>query len=141
MEVIKELYNKYNGHDMVSLLSNAVIENASEELKKEYPDKIPFEKLYTEDEMKLRKHVQSFGQYEAEQRMAKEMRAKDIKPTSLLTIENLTKWIEEENKPYTEIARNTGNSASYVGEVAKKYNILSSGSKKRKQYLEQQAVQ
>ncbi len=137
MEVLQELYKKYNGYDMVSLISTAVLENVSEELKKEYPDKIPFDKLYTEKEIKLRRYVQVLGQYDAEQRMAKEMKEKGIKPTSLLTVENLTKWIEEENKPYTEIARNTGNSASYVGEVAKKYNILSSGSKKRQQYLQQ----
>ena len=66
MEVIKELYKKYNGHDIVTLISNAVIANASDELKKEYPDKIPFDKLYTEKEGKLRKQVQVLGQYDAE---------------------------------------------------------------------------
>ena len=130
MDILKELYTKYNGYDMVSLMSDAVIKNASDELKREYPDKIPFDKLYTEEEIKLRRQVQILGQYDAEQRTAEQMKEKNIKPTSLLTIENLKKWIEEENKPYTEIARNTGNSASYVGEVAKKYNILSIGSKK-----------
>lgn len=130
MEILKELYATYNGYDMVSLISDAVIENASDELKREYPDKIPFDKLYTTEEIKLRRQVQLLGQYDAEKRTAEQMKEKNIKPTSLLTIENLKKWIEDENKPYTEIARNTCNSASYVGEVAKKYNILSIGSKK-----------
>ena len=129
MEELREIYTRHNGFDMVSLISNIVVENASDELKKEYPDKIPFDKLYTDAEIKLRKKVQILGQYDAEQRTAAEMKNKNILPISLLTIENLKKWVEEEGKPYTEIARNTGNSASYVGEVAKKAKILSRGSK------------
>lgn len=130
MELINELYEKYNGYELLQMISEAVKRNASDELKKKYVDHIPLEELYTQPELKLRTTVMRMGQLDAEMRSARANNDKGIDPLSLLTVENLTKWIEE-GKSYAEIARETGNTADIVSANCRSNKLQSVQSKKR----------
>lgn len=130
MELIDELYEKYNGYEILQMISEAVKRNASDKLKEKYVDNIPFEELYTASELKLRQVLMRMGQLDAEIRSARVNNDKGIEPVSLLTVENLRKWIEE-GKSYAEIARNTGNTADIVSSICRENKLQSIQSKKR----------
>ena len=67
---------------------------------------------------------QKIWQKEQEEKKRKENLVKGINPKDLLTKENLKKWIEEEGRTYSYIAREyTGCKDSEVSSAAKLYNI------------------
>ena len=67
---------------------------------------------------------QKAWQKEQEEKKFKENEAKGIKPKDLLTKENLKKWIEEDNRTYSYIAREyIGCKDSEVSAMAKAFGI------------------
>jgi hypothetical protein len=71
-------------------------------------------------------------QKEQEDKKKKELDAQGINPASLLTKENLQKWIVEEKKTFAAVARDyIGLPDSMVSAAAKSYGIQSETSKRR----------
>jgi len=71
-------------------------------------------------------------QKEQEDKKKKELDAQGINPASLLTKENLQKWIVEEKKTFAAVARDyVGLPDSMVSASAKSYGIQSETSKRR----------
>jgi hypothetical protein len=71
-------------------------------------------------------------QKEQEDKKKKELDAQGINPASLLTKENLQKWIVEEKKTFAAVARDyVGLPDSMVSSAAKSYGIQSETSKRR----------
>jgi len=67
---------------------------------------------------------QKVWQKEQEEKKFKENEAKGVKPKDLLTKENLKKWIEEDNRTYSYIAREyVGCKDSEVSAMAKAFGI------------------
>ena len=67
---------------------------------------------------------QKVWQKEQEEKKFKENEAKGVKPKDLLTKENLKKWIEEDNRTYSYIAREyIGCKDSEVSAMAKAFGI------------------
>jgi len=67
---------------------------------------------------------QKAWQKEQEEKKFKENEAKGVKPKDLLTKENLKKWIEEDNRTYSYIAREyIGCKDSEVSAMAKAFGI------------------
>ena len=67
---------------------------------------------------------QKAWQKEMEEKKKKELEAKGIQPKSLLTKENLKKWIEEEGRTFSYIAREyTGTRDYEVSSAAKLFGI------------------
>jgi len=67
---------------------------------------------------------QKAWQKEQEEKKFKENEAKGVKPKDLLTKENLKKWIEEDNRTYSYIAREyVGCKDSEVSAMAKAFGI------------------
>jgi hypothetical protein len=67
---------------------------------------------------------QKIWQKEQEEKKLKENEAKGIKPKDLLTKENLKKWIEEDSRTYSYIAREyVGCKDSEVSAMAKAFGI------------------
>jgi hypothetical protein len=75
-------------------------------------------------------------QKEQEQQKQQELQAAGIVPESLLTRENLEKWIQGENRTYAYIARTyVGCPEAQVATVAKSFQIDSTISKKRAEII------
>jgi hypothetical protein len=71
-------------------------------------------------------------QKEQEDKKKRELDAQGINPASLLTKENLQKWIVEEKKTFAAVARDhVGLPDSMVSSAAKSYGIQSETSKRR----------
>lgn len=71
-------------------------------------------------------------QKEQEGKKHAELVSQGIDPSSLLTVENLKKWVEEEKKSYSYIARRlVGLPEGQVSMEAKKHNIMSEIAKRR----------
>lgn len=71
-------------------------------------------------------------QKEQEMKRAEELKAQGIQVSTLLTEENLRKWIEKEGRAYSQIARDLlGIPEHEVSEAAKKYGIQSAIAKRR----------
>jgi hypothetical protein len=71
-------------------------------------------------------------QKEQEQKKLAQLTADGIDPSSLLTVENVRKWITEEGKTFAYVAREyLGIPEGKVADFGKKHNIRSSISKKR----------
>jgi hypothetical protein len=79
----------------------------------------------TTKELREWQHAQETTKYD-------ELLHKGIDPHSLLTVENLKKWVEEEKKSYSYIARRlVGLPEAQVSAEAKKHNIVSEIAKRR----------
>lgn len=71
-----------------------------------------------------------------------ELEAQGISSSSILTKENLTKWIDEEGNTYAWVAREkAGCSEEEVSTIAKSFGILSRASKKRGMLIAQKKKQ
>lgn len=71
-------------------------------------------------------------QKEQEQKKLAQLNSEGIDPTTLLTVENVRKWITEEGKTFAYVAREyLGIPEGKVADFGKKHNIRSSISKKR----------
>jgi hypothetical protein len=79
----------------------------------------------TAKELREWQHAQETTKYD-------ELLHKGIDPHTLLTVENLKKWVEEEKKSYSYIARRlVGLPEAQVSAEAKKHNIVSEIAKRR----------
>jgi hypothetical protein len=71
-------------------------------------------------------------QKEQEEKKKRELDAQGINPASLLTKENLERWILQEKKTYAAVARDyVGLPESMISSSAKSFNIQSETTKKR----------
>ncbi len=71
-------------------------------------------------------------QKQQEDKRAAELKEQGIDGMSLLTEENLRKWLEKEGRAYAQVARDiAGVSEATVAEIAKKYGIQSAAAKRR----------
>jgi len=71
-------------------------------------------------------------QKEQEEKKKRELDAQGINPASLLTKENLERWIRQEKKTYAAVARDyVGLPESMISSSAKSFNIQSETTKKR----------
>lgn len=87
--------------------------------------------LHTESGFRDPKDIKKW-QKEQEEKKASELKAAGVNPASLLTEENMRKWVVEEKKTFAAIAReNVGLPDVVVAAEAKKYGIQSDMSKRR----------
>jgi hypothetical protein len=71
-------------------------------------------------------------QKQQEDKRAVQLKEEGIDGMSLLTEENLRKWLEKEGRAYAQVARDiVGVSEAIVAEAAKKYGIQSAAAKRR----------
>jgi hypothetical protein len=71
-------------------------------------------------------------QKQQEDKRAAKLKEEGIDGMSLLTEENLRKWLEKEGRAYAQVARDiVGVSEAIVAEAAKKYGIQSAAAKRR----------
>ena len=125
------LIGKYGMRDIHEALMNRISVEYS------YIKKIMENKVEAKVEAKVEENIievkekkfkdskeQKIWQKEQEEKKRKENLVKGINPKDLLTKENLKKWIEEEGRTYSYIAREyTGCKDSEVSSAAKLYNI------------------
>ena len=92
---------------------------------------IPTTSTHTESGLTDPKDIKKW-QKEQEDKKKRELDAQGINPASLLTKENLQKWIVEEKKTFAAVARDhVGLPDSMVSSAAKSYGIQSETSKRR----------
>lgn len=91
----------------------------------------PTQPTHTESGLTDPKDIKKW-QKEQEDKKKRELDAQGINPASLLTKENLQKWIVEEKKTFAAVARDyVGLPDSMVSSAAKSYGIQSETSKRR----------
>ena len=91
----------------------------------------PTQPTHTESGLTDPKDIKKW-QKEQEEKKKRELDAQGINPASLLTKENLQKWIVEEKKTFAAVARDyVGLPDSMVSSAAKSYGIQSETSKRR----------
>lgn len=92
---------------------------------------IPTTSTHTESGLTDPKDIKKW-QKEQEDKKKRELDALGINPASLLTKENLQKWIVEEKKTFAAVARDhVGLPDSMISSAAKSYGIQSETSKRR----------
>jgi hypothetical protein len=72
-----------------------------------------------EEKDKKKKHL------EVVQKKKEELKASGVEPSTLLTLTNMKKWIEEDGYSYWKIAETTGNSDQEVSVIAKQFGLKS----------------
>jgi hypothetical protein len=103
---------------------NASVENGNVTIATPLTDK-PASKFRDSKDMKV-------WQKEQEQKKSEELRIAGINPYTIMTVDNVRKWVEEDGMTYSAIAREyLGISDNLISAFAKKHNIQSKISKRR----------
>jgi hypothetical protein len=97
----------------------------------EQPEQQPQQQVHNVSGLSDPKDIKKW-QKEQEEKKKRELDAQGINPASLLTKENLERWILQEKKTYAAVARDyVGLPESMISSSAKSFNIQSETTKKR----------